>query len=450
MTDTSPENNFLTSKSVSPQWNRGTKGVIALIMFAAAVLLLWFLREILPIIVVSALLAFLLNPLVTFLSRRFLSIGGRERRGCAVTLTFGFALVVVVVGVLVFVPVIINQFEEFARSLPSFLDRLEHELEQTLSQPLSFNNEPILIEGEEFIPLERLAEATGTKDLGEIIQVGDLDLLAAAETLATSVPSLSGTAFSFLGGAFTTIINLTFLLMMTFYLSKDGGNFVNRAISLAPDGYESDARRLAGDLGNVWNAYIRGQFILCVVMGFSVYFAALVLGVPNAPILGLLAGILEFVPNIGPFIALIPAAFLGLVSQSNTIEFLSGVPFMLVIIVVWTMLQNVEAVFLVPRIMGDSLNLHPFVVIVAILGGAVLAGPLGVILAAPMVASTRVLSIYIYGKLTDRPPFVQREGASRRRTRLERLVRRMILMIRRRNRRRPRTTSGAGEPDPAA
>jgi predicted PurR-regulated permease PerM len=210
---------------------------------------------------------------------------------------------------------------------------------------------------------------------------------------------------------------------MTFYLLKDGRHFIQNVIELAPDGYQGDAARIVSELGSVWNAYIRGQFILCLTIGIAVYILASLLGVPNAPILGLLAGILEFIPNLGPLLALIPAAFLALVSQSTTLPFLEGVPFMLVVIVVWTGLQNVEALFLVPRVMGSSLNLHPLVVIIAVLSGAALAGPLGVILAAPTVASVRIFARYIYGKLTNRPPFPEVQQAEPAQpTLIERLI----------------------------
>jgi predicted PurR-regulated permease PerM len=136
-----------------------------------------------------------------------------------------------------------------------------------------------------------------------------------------------------------------------------------------------------------------------------VFTTATLLGVPNPFLLGTLSGLLEFIPNIGPALALFPAALLALSSQSNTLPFLSGVPFAIVVIVAWTALQNIEAIFLVPRIVGGRLNLHPFIVIIAIIGGASLVGALGIILAAPMVASARVVAQYIYGKLTDHNPF---------------------------------------------
>jgi predicted PurR-regulated permease PerM len=136
-----------------------------------------------------------------------------------------------------------------------------------------------------------------------------------------------------------------------------------------------------------------------------VFVAATVLGVPNPLVLGLIAGVLEFVPNLGPLLALVPAALLALVSQSNTLPFLEGPTFALVVIIVWTLIQNVESLIIVPRVMGGSLNLHPVVVIVGVLAGASFAGALGVILAAPAIASVRLLLHYIYGKVTDQQVF---------------------------------------------
>jgi predicted PurR-regulated permease PerM len=130
---------------------------------------------------------------------------------------------------------------------------------------------------------------------------------------------------------------------------------------------------------------------------------------PNPLILGLISGLLEFIPSIGSGLAIFPAALLALTGHSSTLPFLEGAPFAIVVIIVWAALQNIEAIILVPRIMGGSLNLHPLAVIVGILAGASLAGVLGIILAAPMVASLRVFGQYIYGKLMDRDPFPLRQ-----------------------------------------
>jgi len=392
----------------SPDWNPRTKRTAALLALLAALILIWLVRDILPLVIVSALIAFLLNPLVTFLTKYlFISHDGRgTRRGVAALITFAIAIVVITIATLVVIPILVDQLEDFGRSIPRMLQGLEEELDRILSEPITFNGEPIEIDGEPFIPLDRIEEATGTRD---ILNLDALDINSAAEAFVSSASSLTGPAFSFLGGAFNTMINVVFLLMMTFYLLKDGAYFADKAIGLFPEEYQSDAYHILKDLAGVWNAYIRGQLILSVVMGVAVYFAATILGLRNAPILGLLAGLLEFIPNIGPLIALIPAALLALVSESATIPILSGFGFMVIVIFVWTGLQNIEAIFLVPRIMGDSLDLHPFIVMVSILAGATIGGAIGVIFAAPFVASGRVLARYIYGKCMGVSPFLQRQ-----------------------------------------
>jgi predicted PurR-regulated permease PerM len=201
------------------------------------------------------------------------------------------------------------------------------------------------------------------------------------------------------------VINLIFLMSMMFFLMRDGASFIDKAVSLTPTLYRGDLWRLLYELGQVWNAYLRGQLTLALFMGTAAFIAATLLGLPNPLILGLISGLLEFIPSLGPGLAIFPAALLALTSQSNTLPILEGAPFALVVIIVWALLQNIEAIILVPRIMGGSLNLHPFVVIVGIIGGASLAGLLGIILAAPVIASLRVFAQYVYGKLMDRDPF---------------------------------------------
>lgn len=399
------------SEHSTPAWSMRSKRTIALLFFLFFVGLAWFIRDVFPIIIISALLAFVINPIVTFITMRvFRSRRNRGfRRGLAVLISFGLVTVLFVVVILVIIPPIIDQVEDFARNIPVLAERLETDLEELLAQPITWNNEPVLLSGEPLVLLDRIEEATGTRDLSDLFQLEALDLQVALDTFLGSARSLSGPAFNFLGGAFTTALNITFLIFLTFYFSKDGHQFSRRLVKLAPAEYQQDVKRLLRDVGDVWHGYVRGQLLLCIAIGLAVYAAATVLGLPNPAILGLIAGILEFIPNLGPLIALIPAAFLALVSQSTTLEFLSGVPFMLVVIAVWTTIQNIEAVVLVPRIMGKSLDLHPLVVIIAVLAGAAIGGALGVILAAPFVASTRILLHYIYAKLTDRPPFVEHE-----------------------------------------
>ncbi len=386
----------------SPYWTTRTKRTVALIAVVVIGLAIWRLNELLPIVIVSVILAYLLSPVARFFNQRVLRFGvfaGRPHRSLSVLLTIILVITVFIIVILVVVPVILNQFNEFGQNLPRTLQNLGSNLERSLSEPVMIGGEPLLIEGQPFIPLERIQQILGSQPGGQPLQ---FDFVGTTQSF---IGSLGGPAFSFVGGAFNAVINLIFLITLTFYLMRDGDIFVQKLVEFTPNSYRNDVRRLLYELAQVWSAYLHGQIILGLVMGVVVFTTATVLGVPNPFLLGTLSGLLEFIPNIGPALALFPAALLALSSQSNTLPFLSGVPFAIVVIVVWTALQNIEAIVLVPRIVGGRLKLHPFIVIIAIIGGASLVGALGIILAAPMVASARVIAQYIYGKLTDQNPF---------------------------------------------
>jgi predicted PurR-regulated permease PerM len=156
----------------------------------------------------------------------------------------------------------------------------------------------------------------------------------------------------------------------------------------------------------IWNAYLRGQLILNFSVGLATYIVALFLGLPQPLLLALVAGFFELIPNIGPTIAAIPAVLFAFTADSTTIASLdAGFNYALVVMISYMAIQQLEAIFLVPRILGSSLDLHPFVVLVAILLAASFAGLLGVILAAPIAATLRLMVRYLRGKLLDEESF---------------------------------------------
>jgi predicted PurR-regulated permease PerM len=379
--------------------------MIVLAVVAAVLLMVLRLSDILPIITVAVILSYLLTPMVNFIDEKLLifpPFGKRSHRNLAVVFTYIVIIAGFVIIILVVVPALVAQLEEFGRRLPSLLRTIESSVEHTLSEPLTFNGEPILINGEPFVPLERLQEATGSQHVTDFLQLENINLVGTTQSF---VGSLTGSAFSFVGGALTAIINVIFLLVMMFFFLRDGAIFVEKGLHLTPQLYRGDAKRLLYELGQVWNAYLRGQFWLALFMGLAAFISAVLLGIPNPLILGMISALLEFIPGLGSGLAIFPAALLALTSQSITMPGLEGVPFAIIVVIVWALLQNIEAYFLVPRIMGGSLNLHPLTVVIAIIAGASLAGVLGIILAAPTVASLRIFGQYIYGKLTDHDPF---------------------------------------------
>lgn len=414
----------------SEPWSPRTRTLVAMAVGIALLLVILRLSEVLPIVIVGVILAYVFTPIVNLIDKHVLVFGpfaGKTNRNIATLLAYVVIAMGVVVVLLVLVPVIIEQFEDLGRALPGLLRDLERTLEAALSQPLTFNGQPILIDGRELIPLERLRELTGAQRLTDVIQFQDIDLV---NTTQSFLSSLTGPAFSFVGNVATVAINVVLLLSMMFFLMRDGGTFIEHGVRLTPKPYQGDMRRIFFELGRVWNAYLRGQLTLALLMGFLSFTAATLVGLPNPVIIGVISGMFEFVPSVGSGLAIFPAALLALTSTSATVPGLEGAGFAVVAVIIWAGLQNLEAIFLVPRVMGGSLNLHPLAIILGLIFGAALAGLLGVILAAPTVATLRVFGQYIYGKLMDTEPFPAPRPSSNRLPRALVMLRKAVDQLR--------------------
>jgi predicted PurR-regulated permease PerM len=138
-----------------------------------------------------------------------------------------------------------------------------------------------------------------------------------------------------------------------------------------------------------------------------VFAVAVTLGLPSALLLAAIAGLMEFFPTIGPVLAAIPAVIIGYIQyDSSWLGQITG-PFWFVVIIaiIYAVIYQTENYYLLPRIIGYRLRLHPVVVILGALAGASIAGILGILLAAPFLASMRLIFSYLYCKLTDKPPF---------------------------------------------
>jgi predicted PurR-regulated permease PerM len=131
---------------------------------------------------------------------------------------------------------------------------------------------------------------------------------------------------------------------------------------------------------------------------------AAVLGLPNALSLGLLAGFLELVPSLGPFLATIPAVLIALLQGSSHFAIGHGW-FALIVLVFYVGVQSLENTFIVPRVLGDAVKVHPLVILAGVIVGAATVGVLGVFLAAPVIASLRDILGYLYRKVLNVEPF---------------------------------------------
>lgn len=391
-----PENRDPQGFSSAPPWSPAVRTIWAVAFGIGAVLFVLALRPVLLLAGLALLLAYLLSPLVDALNRGVL--GGR-RRGLAAAFVVLLFLAIGAALVWSVVPALVDQIVSAVTGTLAVLERLY--------------NEPIVVAGRTLagdgggpLILREVVERNfATGNLYTFLRSLRVQLGLGIENLGATVLGSLRIVQSATQSLFAWSVGALLLLFIIFHLVADGQAIFSQVVNVAPEGYRADVARLLNALGHTWNAFLRGQLLLALVMGGAMYLLALGLGLPNPLVFALIAGMLEFVPNIGPVLATVPPALTALFVTSTTIPGLGGLPLALLVIVIWTIMQQVEALVLVPTIVGGSLDLHPVVVMLAVVWGASFGGLLGVIIAAPIVASIRILAQYFYGRLTGRPSF---------------------------------------------
>jgi len=368
-----------SQSSMSPPWKSGTRLMAGFMLIVFFGLLLYVLRSLLAPLIIAFLLAYLLHPVVSSLT-----FNDRIPRWLSIVVVYILLLAVLAgttTGVGLAVSQGINQlasyFASLAGNLPELLETLsgfEFQLGPwTFSVPIE-TLEPLLAEITTYVsPL--------------LLEMGDV--LRGVVEIAASTVSL----------VFT-------VMLFGFYLLLDMDLMHQAIVTLVPESYRGDVQRLMKQTGEVWQAFIRGQSLLAVIVGVTVWVVLTILGVNFALPLALVAGALEFIPFFGPFISELAAVLVVLFQGPNWLG-VTPLVFAGIVLAAYLIIQQVENNVLVPNIIGSRLNLHPLAVLLAILAGGKIAGLLGVLLSAPALATLRIWLGYVYRKVMGLSPFTE-------------------------------------------
>ncbi|HEX5825438.1 MAG TPA: AI-2E family transporter [Candidatus Limnocylindrales bacterium] len=206
---------------------------------------------------------------------------------------------------------------------------------------------------------------------------------------------------SVFAGVLGTLVAYIIVPVWAFYLIKDRPALAAAAERSLPAAWRPDARAVAGLTLRVFGQWLRGQVILGLAVGIATFAGLILLSVTVDPIFGrfaiflaVVAGVFELLPIIGPILSAIPAVLLALTA---------GVQPALAALVLYLVIQQVENNLFVPKIQGDAVELHPTIVMVALVLGGSIGGLLGAILALPIAAASRDVFRYVFHRV-DRPP----------------------------------------------
>lgn len=351
--------------SLPHRWTYDARRWVVIGLVVAGAIFAYFIRETLPVLILAVLVAYLLNPIVTLLSHRL-----KLPRIAAAALTY-----VVLIAALIELGILVTP--NIARQVTTLV-------------------------GDFDVLVLRLL------DVGRQIPVlanwtNELNAVQVAQQLRQEAGALLEQSPRFLAGAASSVFSVFVVLVLSFYLVKDADVFVERLRTVVPPAYKQDYDRITRELDVVWSGFLRGQVVLALIIGTITTIALMILGVRSALLLGILAGILEVVPTIGPIIAMIPAVLIAFF-QGSTNWNIDPTIFALIVILVYFAIQQLENHLVVPNVLGASVNLPPVLILAGTIVGASLAGVLGIFLAAPVIATARLFFQFVFRKLFEPLP----------------------------------------------
>jgi predicted PurR-regulated permease PerM len=378
----------------SPPWKSGTRLVAGVLIVLFGLLLLYQLRSLVVGFTIAFLFAYMFYPLLIWVTSR-----SKLPRGLTAFLIL-LLFLLLILGATTGLGLTLSQR---VVDLATYLSNLAEQLPSQIQSLVNF----------------KLSIGPWTFDLGS---QGISPLL---NNLASSLSPLLAQAGALLGNvaiaAASAVSSFLLILVVTFYLLKDFDHIRPAVEKLAPPVYRQDVSFLLGETNRVWRAFLRGQVLLGVVIGVMSGGSMFIIGLDFPIIIGLISGVLELVPMFGPVISAIIAVLVGLFQPMNPFG-VTPLVYGLIIAAIFLVIQQLENTILVPRILGENLNLPPLVVFMAVIAGGALAGFFGILLASPTVATLRLYLSYVYNKVADlegRPsPVVEMRPPS---SRLERL-----------------------------
>lgn len=307
-------------------------------------------------ILIAGFFYYMLNPLVNLLMDK-----AKMKKNLAVALVFVLLLGVLVVFIGAVIPNLARQIASLASSVPGIVKGLESWANELLNHPLLKQ-----VNYQEYIDKLDLS-------FGDIFK-------NVVNGLSTSLGSIISSVAS------TTMLIVTVPLIL-FYMLKDGEKFVPSISKYLPKGHASEVKELLHKMSETISAYISGQALECLFVAVATIIGYWAIGIEYAFLFGVIAGVTNMIPYLGPYIGLAPAVLVTV--------FDSPVKAALACVVV-LVVQQIDGNFIYPLVIGKSLDIHPLTIIFILLVAGNIAGLVGMILGVPFYAVCKTIFMYVY------------------------------------------------------
>jgi predicted PurR-regulated permease PerM len=369
------------TSTTSPSWSSTTKLLIGLVIVGILAFLLYRFSNLVPPLLMVFVLAYLLHPVNALIAR-----GLRLSWKASVNILYLIILLSLIglltwggVGLVSQIQSLIVSIQDIVANLPTYVERLS---------TLTFTFGPFTFDMQ-------------TLDLNALSQ----QLLSFIQPLLSRTGNLVG---AIAGGAAETFGWLFFILLVSYFVMVESSGLRGDLFKVDLPGYTEDFNRLGSELSRIWNAFLRGQIFIFTLAAtvYSILFS--ILGVKYAIGLALMAGLAKFLPYIGPFITTITLALVTFFQPDKPLD-LPNLWYMVGVLGISSVTDQIIDNLITPRIMARTLRVHPAAVLVAALIAANLLGILGVVIAAPFLATATLLGKYTMRKMFDLEPWPEAE-----------------------------------------
>ncbi|EAD1982460.1 AI-2E family transporter [Listeria monocytogenes] len=319
--------------------------------------LMVILKTVAAPIILAGISYYLFNPIIDWLEKH------KWKRGWAIALLY---LLIIGLLILLFsfvIPAVKDQIVSLFKSFPGYWDQITQKFDEFSRSSL----------------FDQLKDKLNT-NMSDIMK-----------TLSTKGTSVINSAISSIGSIVGTVTEVVLAIVTTplvlFYLLKDGKKLPDFLLKMLPVNGRAHTRQVLGEANHQISSYIRGQIIVSLCIGILLFIGYLIIGLPYALTLAIIAACTSIVPYLGPAIAITPAIIIAIVTS----------PWLLIkLIIVWCVVQLLEGKFISPQVMGKTLKVHPITILFVILVAGNLFGVLGVIFAVPGYAVLKVIVTHVF------------------------------------------------------
>ncbi len=373
-------------QQTSPPWGPTAKLVAGLSFMALVAAFLINFRNLIGPLLLAFILAYVLHPLISWLNQVT-----RFAWRANVNLVY-LVMIVLLVGLFTVTGIALV---EQAQNLVGAVQRFINDLPQLVTDlsTLVYTIGPFTLDFSQFF---------GQFDLNSLLD----QILGIVQPLLGQAGSLVSALAS---GTISTLGWGMFILLVSYFTLADAGQVPDYMASVEiPPAYAPDLRRLGRQLGRIWNAFMRGQLMLFTITVISAFIVLSALGVRNSLALALLSGLARFVPYIGPFITWSVTGVVAFLQPSN---YFGAVPltYTIIVLVAIIILDQIFDNIVTPRLYGQVLGVHPAAVLVAAIIAANLIGFIGLLVAAPVLATFVLFGRYAIRKMFDTDPWPEPE-----------------------------------------